>query len=98
VITTTLAEASCARSSSSVAKPSSTPPGCGGSPRSSVTIGRRRHAGLLECLFAVPREADLELVGERPAHLRAQILVVVDHEEAGLRAHAISFIRALCIS
>jgi hypothetical protein len=37
---------------------------------------------------AVAGEHDVELVGEGPAHLRAQVLVVVDYEQFGLRGHA----------
>ena len=44
---------------------------------------RMLRAGALERCFSVAGEHDVELVGERPPHLRAQVLVVVDHEQLG---------------
>jgi hypothetical protein len=60
--------------------------------------GRRLGAHLLERFRAAAGEAHVELVGERPAHLAAQILVVVHHQQAGLHAHMCSIEIVLCIA
>ena len=49
--------------------------------------GRVLGAHGLERMRALAGEYDVVLVGESPAHLGAQVLVVVDHEQLWLRGH-----------
>ena len=60
--------------------------------------GRALLACAGESLVAASGQADLELVGERPAHLCTEVLVVIDHEQPRFRAHARPFLDTLCIA